>query len=144
MRQNGGMIDVEEGRRCVQLMVLAAWADGHVEGTEAIAIQKLVQGLPELSGVGPISEIARETRQLLQDQGMEACLVGAASAIRGRPMKELAFQCCARVSGSDSVFAIEEEDFLRKLQGLFEFSNDDMRRLLVLAAPGMHGGPPVR
>jgi uncharacterized membrane protein YebE (DUF533 family) len=138
------MIDVEEGRRCVQLMVLAAWADGHVEGTEAIAIQKLVHGLPELSGVGPISEIARQTRQLLQEQGMEACMIGVATAIRDRPMKELAFQCCARVMGSDSVFATEEEDFLRKLQQLFGLSEDDMRRLLVLAAPGMHGGPPIR
>jgi Tellurite resistance protein TerB len=138
------MSDVEQGRRCVQLMVLAAWADGHVEGTEAIAIQKLVQGLPELAGVGPISEIAREARQLLQDQGMEACLIGAASAIPDRSMKELAFQCCARVMGSDSVFASEEQDFLRKLQQLFSFSVDDIRRLLVLAAPGMHGGPPIR
>jgi prepilin-type processing-associated H-X9-DG protein len=138
------MSDVEQGRRCVQLMVIAAWADGHVEGTEAIAIQKLVQGLPELAGVGPISEIAREARQLLQDQGMEACLIGAASALHDRSMKELAFQCCARVMGSDSVFASEEQDFLRKLQQLFSFSVDDIRRLLVLAAPGMHGGPPIR
>jgi hypothetical protein len=125
-------------------MVLAAWADGHVEGTEAIAIQKLVQGLPELAGVGPISEIARETRQLLQEQGMEACLIGAAAAIRDRPMQELAFQCCARVVGSDSVFSAEEEDLLRKLQQLFSFTVDDLRRLLVMAAPGMHGGPPIR
>jgi hypothetical protein len=144
LRQNGAMIDVEQGRRCVQLMVLAAWADGHVEGTEAIAIQKLVQGLPELTGVGPISEIAREARQLLQEQGMETCLIGAASAIHDRPMQELAFQCCARVIGSDSRFAAEEADFLRKLQQLFGFGEDDLRRLLVLAAPGMHGGPPVR
>jgi uncharacterized membrane protein YebE (DUF533 family) len=138
------MADAEQGRRCVQLMVLAAWADGHVEGTEAIAIQKLVQGLPDLAQAGPISEIAREARQLLQDQGMEACLIGAASAIRDRPMQELAFQCCARVIGADSNFAAEEEDFLRKLQQLFSFSEDDLRRLLVLAAPGMHGGPPIR
>jgi hypothetical protein len=138
------MIDVEQGRHCVQLMILAAWADGHVEGTEAIAIQKLVHGLPQLIGVGPISEIAREARQLLQEQGMEACLLGATSAIRDRAMQELTFQCCARVMGSDSVFATEEADFLRTLQHLFGFNEDDLRRLLVLAAPGMHGGPPVR
>jgi hypothetical protein len=138
------MIDAEQGRRCVQLMVLAAWADGHVEGTEAVAIQKLVQGLPELSEVGPISEIARETRVLLQDLGMEACLMGAASEIKDRSLQELTFQCCARVLGSDSRFASEEQEFLRKLQELFKLSNDDMRRLLVLAAPGLHGGPPIR
>jgi Tellurite resistance protein TerB len=138
------MSDVEEGRRCVELMVLAAWADGHVEGTEAIAIQKLVHGLPELAHVGPISEIAREARQRLQEKGMEACLIGATSAIRERPLQELAFQCCARVIGADSSLAAEEMEFLRKLQRLFAFGEDDMLRLLVLAAPGMHGGPPVR
>jgi hypothetical protein len=138
------MIDAEQGRRCVQLMVLAAWADGHVEGTEALAIQKLVQGLPELSGVGPISEIARETRVLLQDLGMEACLMGAASSVTDRTLQELTYQCCARVLSSDSLFASEEQEFLKKLQELFKLSNDDMRRLLVLAAPGLHGGPPIR
>ena len=138
------MIDVEQGRRCVQLMVLAAWADGHVEGTEALAIQKLVQGLPELADVGPISEIARDTRVLLQDLGMEACLMGAASAISDRQLKELTFQCCARVLGSDSLLPAAELEFLKKLQELFALSNDDMRRLLVLAAPGLHGGPPIR
>lgn len=125
-------------------MVLAAWADGHVEGTEAVAIQKLVTGLHELGAAGHISEIAREVRQELSEKGMDACIAQAASGLHDRAFKELAFQCCARVVGADSSFPVQEEDFLRKLQQVLGFTEDDMRRLLVLAAPGMHGGPPVR
>lgn len=125
-------------------MVLAAWADGHVEGTEAVAIQKLVTSVHELSAAGHISEIAREVRHELSEKGMDACIASAAAGLRDRAFKELAFQCCARVVGADSSFPAQEEDFLRKLQEVLGFSEDEMRRLLVLAAPGMHGGPPVR
>jgi uncharacterized membrane protein YebE (DUF533 family) len=138
------MHDLAQARSVVELMVLAAWADGHVEGSEAIAIQKLTHGLPELDGVGAIAEIAREARQRLNESGMDACMIAATNALRDRQYKELAFQCCARVTGADSVFAHEEEDFLRKLQQLLALTIDDMRRLLVLATPGSHGGPPVR
>jgi tellurite resistance protein len=138
------MADREEGRRCVQLMVLAALADGHVEGTEAVAINKLVQSVPELAHAGHIGDIGRETRHMLDERGMDACLRDLAAGIASRPMRELAFQCCARVVGADSAYSAEEEDFLRKLQEVLGFSVDDMRRLLVLAAPGMSGGPPVR
>jgi hypothetical protein len=138
------MHDVEQARRVVELMVLAAWADGHVEGTEAIAIQRLVAGLPELEDVGPISDVARDARARLNASGMDACLTAATAALKDKIYQELAFQCCARVMGADSVFAREEEDFLRKLQQLLGLSVDDMRRLLVLAAPGTQGGPPVR
>jgi uncharacterized membrane protein YebE (DUF533 family) len=138
------MADLRQARRCVQLMVLAAWADGHVEGTEAVAIQKLVTGLPQLSRVGPISDIAREAREELQEKGMEAALAHVAGEIQDVAYKELAFQCCARVIGADSSFPPEEQQFLARLQGLLGLGVDDMRRLLVLAAPGMHGGPPIR
>jgi hypothetical protein len=127
------MGDPKQGRRVVQLMVLAAWADGHVAGSEAITIQKLVTGIPLLDGVGPIAELCRETRLRMVEEGMDECLIAAATALRDREYKELAFQCCARVTGADSVFAAEEEEMLRKLQQLFALSVDDLRRLLVLA-----------
>lgn len=137
------MTDEKQGRKVVQLMVLAAWADGHVAGSEAIAIQKLISGLPLLAGVGPIAELSRDVRARLTEDGMDECMVSAARDIRDREYRDLAFQCCARVVGADSVLAIEEEEFLKKLQQLFALSNDDMRRLLVLAAPGSSGAPPV-
>jgi hypothetical protein len=91
------MADREEARRCVQLMVLAALADGHVEGTEAVAINKLVQSVHDFAHVGHIGDIGRETRHLLDERGMDACLRELAAGIPSRPMRELAFQCCARV-----------------------------------------------
>ncbi|HUJ29388.1 MAG TPA: tellurite resistance TerB family protein, partial [Myxococcales bacterium] len=119
------MTDDKQARKVVQLMVLAAWADGHVVGSEAIAIQKLISAAPLLSGVGPIAELSREARARLTEEGMEECLLSAASGIRDREYKELAFQCCARVIGADSVLAVEEEEFLKKLQQLFALGTDD-------------------
>jgi len=135
--------DAKQARRVVQLMVLAAWADGHVAGSEALTIQKLVTGVPMLDGVGPIAELSRDTRARMMEEGMDECVIAAATGLRDREYKELAFQCCARVTGADSVFAAEEEEFLRKLQQLFALTADDMRRLLVLASPGTAGAPPA-
>lgn len=127
------MADARQGTKVVQLMVLAAWADGHVAGSEAIIIQKLVNSSPLLAAVGPIAELSRDTRARLLEEGMEACLIAAAGGVRDREYRELAFQCCARVVGADAEFAASEEDFLKKLQELFAFTVADMRRLLVLA-----------
>ena len=138
------MRDEKQARKVVQLMVLAAWADGHVAGSEAIAIQKLISSVPLLEGVGPIAELSRDARAQLTEEGIEECILSAAAGIRDRDYRELAFQCCARVTGADSVLAVEEEEFLKKVQQLFALSTDDMRRLLVLASPGTAGEPPVR
>jgi uncharacterized tellurite resistance protein B-like protein len=127
------MKDVKQAQRVVQLMVLAAWADGHVAGSEAIVIQKLVNGVPLLDGIGPIAELCRDTRAQMLDEGMDECMINAARALRDREYKELAFQCCARVVGADSEFAHEEEEFLTKLQQLFALNVEEMRKLLVLA-----------
>jgi hypothetical protein len=127
------MEDPKQAQRVVQLMVLSAWADGVVAGSEAIAIQKMVSGIPLLHQVGPIAELCRDTRTQMVEDGLDHCLIAAAGALRDREYRELAFQCCARVMGADNVLAIEEEEVLKKLQQLFALSSDDMRRLLVLA-----------
>ena len=127
------MVDAQQGTKIVELMVLAAWADGHVAGSEAIIIQKLVNSSPLLAAVGPIAELSRETRARLLEKGMEASLIAAAAGVRDLEYRELGFQCCARVISADAEFAPSEEDFLKKLQDLFAFSVADMRRLLVLA-----------
>ena len=99
-------------------MVLSAWADGHVEGSEALAIQRQVASNPMLEGVGVVSEIARETRRWLLADGMDACLAAAAAELKDRDYRELAFQCCARVMGADRSFPLEEESVLGRLQNL--------------------------
>jgi len=125
--------DPAQARRVVQMMVLSAWADGQVEGSEALAIQRLVAGSPLLDGVGVVSEIGRETRKWLLAEGMDACLAEAAAGLKDADYRELAFKCCARVMGADRVFPLEEESVLGRVQQLLELTDSDAGRLLVLA-----------
>lgn len=127
------MIDSAQARRVVELMVLTAWADGHVEGTEALMIRKLAASHAELRDVGTTGDISRATRERLEQLGLEACVREAALALTDRKYRELAFQCCAKVMGADGAYLAEEDDVLSKLQQLFAFSDADVRRLLVLA-----------
>jgi uncharacterized membrane protein YebE (DUF533 family) len=125
--------DPKQARRVVELMVLAAWADGHVEGSEALTIQRQVSSNPMLEGVGVVSEIARETRRWLLADGMDVCLGAAAAELNDRDYRELAFQSCARVMGADRSFPLEEETVLGRLQNLLGVTDADASRLLVLA-----------
>ena len=125
--------DPLQARRVVELMVLSAWADGHVEGSEALTIQRQVTANPMLEGVAVVSEIGRETRRWLLADGMDACLAAATADLTDRDYRELAFQCCARVMGADKSFPLEEESVLGRLQNLLGMSDADASRLLVLA-----------
>jgi uncharacterized membrane protein YebE (DUF533 family) len=125
--------DPIQARRVVELMVLSAWADGHVEGSEALAIQRQVAANPMLDGVGVVSEIGREARRWMLADGMDACLAAAAADLKDRDYRELAFQCCARVMGADRSFPLEEESVLGRLQNLLGLSDPEASRLLVLA-----------
>ena len=125
--------DPIQARRVVELMVLSAWADGHVEGSEALAIQRQVAANPMLDGVGVVSEIGREARRWMLADGMDACLAAAAADLKDRDYRELAFQCCARVMGADRSFPLEEESVLGRLQNLLGLTDAEASRLLVLA-----------
>jgi len=126
-------LDPVQARRVVELMVLAAWADGHVEGSEALAIQRLVAGNPMLERVGVVSEIGRETRKWMLADGLDACLAAAAGDLKDADYRELAFKCCARVMGADRVFPLQEESVLGRVQQLLGLSDAEAGRLLVLA-----------
>jgi len=125
--------DPAQARCVVEMMVLSAWADGQVEGSEALAIQRLVAGNPLLEGVGVVSEIARETRRWLLGEGMDACLAAAAAGLTDADYREVAFRCCARVMGADRLYPPEEESVLGRIQHLLQLSDSDAGRLLVLA-----------
>ncbi|SRR6266852_1700159 len=127
------MADLEQARRVVELMVLTAWADGRVEGSEALAIHKLASSIPELRPVGPTGEITRIAKARLEEVGVEQAVREAAEAITDPHYRELAFQCCAKISGADGDYVPEEAAVLTQLQSLFGFGPEDMRRLLVLA-----------
>jgi tellurite resistance protein len=127
------MDDLDQARCVVELMVLTAWADGHVEGSEALTIHRLVTTIPQLRPVGATGEISRLTKARLEERGLEACVREAAAAIVDPKFRELAFQCCAKVSGADGDFVPEEAAVLAQLQSLFGYSAEDVKRLLVLA-----------
>jgi tellurite resistance protein len=127
------MIDAAQARSVVELMVLTAWADGHVEGSEALMIRKLAASHHELRDGGPTGEISRAVRERLTEQGLDACIREAALALTDPKYRELAFQCCAKVMAADGAYVTEEDMVLSKLQELFAFSAADVRRLLVLA-----------
>ena len=57
----------------------------------------------------------------------------AAEAITDAKYREIAFQCCAKVSGADGIFMQEENAVLTELQKVFGYDNEDVKRLLVLA-----------
>ena len=130
------MPDLEQARRIVELMVLTAWADGRVEGSEALAIHKLVTAIPELRPIGPTGEISRASKARLVEIGLMQAVKEAAQGITDPKYRELDFQCCARVSGADGDFVLEEAEVLTEIQTVFGFTANDVKRLLVLATHG--------
>jgi len=127
------MADVEQARRILELMFLTAWADGRFEGSEAFAIHRLAQQVPQLREVGPTGDIDVEAKRRLASDGLEVCVRETAAGIREQSQRELAFQCCAKVSGADGVYVRQEEQVIKLLRELWSFSSDDVERLLVLA-----------
>ncbi len=127
------MTDVEQAEHVIELMVLAAWADGRVEGSEALAIQRLAARQPLLQGHGPVGDVSKVTHQRLVREGMEQCLLASVRGLKDKPYRELGFQCAAKVMGADNRFDVEEDQMLRRLQTMFGFQPADVERLLVLA-----------
>lgn len=125
--------DLEQATHVVELMVLTAWADGRVVGSEAMAIHKLTLANPELREVGPTGEISARAKERLDRVGMDAAVREAAGGVRTARYRALAYQCCAKVSGSDGLFEAEENAVLSELQELFGYSAEEVKRLLVLA-----------
>lgn len=114
-------------------MFLTAWSDGRFEGSEALAIHKLAAQMPMLREVGSPSDIDVAAKARLAEAGLDACVRDAASPIVLPAHRELAFQCCAKVSGADGKFALEEAKVLQILRQIWGFSPTDVERLLVLA-----------
>jgi hypothetical protein len=124
---------MEPARRILELMFLTAWSDGRLEGSEALAIHKLAAHIQQLREVGPTGDVDVEARRRLARLGLEACVREAAADIADPAQRELAFQCCAKVSGADGRLASQESDVLRLLRESWDLSGQDVERLLVLA-----------
>lgn len=127
------MPDLEQAGRIVELMVLTAWADGRVESIEALAIHKLTLAFAELRDVGPTGDISARAKERLRRVGIAEAVREAAEGITDPRYREIAFQCCGKVSGADGLFVPEENAVLTELQELFGYGAEDVKRLLVLA-----------
>jgi len=124
---------MDTARRILELMFLTAWSDGRFEGSEALAIHRLASQVPILREAGPTLEIDAQAKARLDAEGLEACVRELADGITLPGQRELAFQCCAKVSGADGKFVPEEAKVLRILRDLWGLSPEDAERLLVLA-----------
>jgi tellurite resistance protein len=124
---------MESARRILELMFLTAWADGKFEGSEALAIHRLTAHEPLLREAGQAADVDRVIKGRLAELGLEACVREAAAGITHPAQRELAFRCCAKVSGADGAFVEQEGAVLRILRETWSFSAEDVQRLLVLA-----------
>jgi tellurite resistance protein len=124
---------MEAARSILELMFLTAWSDGHFEGSEALAIHKLVAQVPLLRELRRTGGIDLAAKRRLAEHGLEACVREAAAAITDRAQRELAFQSCAKICGADGAFGPQEATVLRILREAWQFSDEDVQRLLVLA-----------
>jgi tellurite resistance protein len=124
---------MEPARSILELMFLTAWSDGKFEGSEALAIHKLVAHVPLLRELRETGGIDRAAKRRLAEHGLEACVREAAAGITDRAQRELAFQNCAKISGADGAFGPQEATVLRILREAWQFSDEDVQRLLVLA-----------
>ena len=128
------MADLEQAEHVIELMVLAAWADGRVEGTEAQAVQRLASREPLLHGHGPVGDVSKITHRRLVSEGMEQCLLASVRGLKDKPYRELGFQCAAKVMGKGNRSSVEEDRLLSRLQTMLGFQPADVERLLVVAA----------
>lgn len=128
------MAALDDARAIVELMVLTAWADGKVEGAEALAVHRTVAAHPVLRQVGSTAEVSKLARQRLAEVGLEDALREACLRLPEPALRELAFQSCVKVMGADASFDAEEALVLSVLQESFGFSNDDVKRLMVLSS----------
>jgi len=124
---------METARRILELMFLTAWSDGRFEGSEALTIHRLAAQIPSLRELGPTANIDVTAKARLAREGLEPCVREAAAGITLPAQRELAFQCCAKVSGADGRFPSEEAKVLRILRQDWALSPEDVERLLVLA-----------
>jgi len=124
---------VESARRILELMFLTAWADTRLLGSEAIAIHKLAAQVPLLREVSRTADIEVAAKDRLEKKGLEAAVLEVAQAIENPGHREIAFCCCAKVSGADGAFDAREAQVLRILRETWQLAPADVERMLVLA-----------
>lgn len=128
------MADLDQTRSIYELMVLTAWADGHLHPSEELASRGLLTQFPELRQVHDQGKLAQKAKDRLDAVGLTLALSEAAAGLRDQAHRERAFVCCARMLEADGKISVEEFGVLAALRELFALTNDDVARLLQDAA----------
>lgn len=128
------MIDPNQARSIFELMMLTAWADGHLEVSESVIAAAVLDELPELRALPGLADLGARARERLEEQGIPAALAEVAQGLHDTAHRELAFVCCARVLEADGIIAREEFQVLAELKALFDLGHADVARLLQKAA----------
>ena len=123
-----------QARSTFQLMVLAAWADGEMAAAEVLVTDEIIGRAPELHQLDGKQDLARQAKERLDEEGLDAALAKAADGLTDRTHRELAFVYCARVLEADGEIAQEEFRVLTVLKRLFSLTEEDLARLLAEAA----------
>jgi len=112
------------------LLVLTAWADGHIVAPELLVEDAIVGEVPGLAALYDKRGLADAAKQALDELGLDAAVAQIAAPLRTREDQELAFTCCVRILEADGAIAPEEFRVLRILRRLFGFTQDEVNRLI--------------
>lgn len=128
------MDDLDQARSIYELMVLTAWADGHMHPSEELASSGLLVRFPELLRVHDPDKLAAQAKARIDAVGLTTALDEAAGGLRDQAHRERAFVCCARMLEADGKISVEEFGILAALRELFGLSSEDIARLLEVVA----------
>ena len=121
---------MNDAARIYQLMVLTAWADGHLHELEQRMAGHLLLEVPELAGLHGRDELARQALERLHAVGIRAAVDETARPLDSLSLQRLAVVCCARVLAADGRLAPEEFAVISQLRQLFGMTVTEMRGIL--------------
>lgn len=121
---------MSDSARIYQLMVLTAWADGHLHALEQRMAGHLLLEVPSLRGLEGRDQLAKEALALLSKAGVRGAVDELASGLDGYAAQRDALTCCARVLAADGRIAVEEFAVISVLRQRFAFSVEDVQRIL--------------
>ena len=124
------MTHEERARSVYGLLVLTAWADGLIHPNEILVEHAILDELPDLKALEDKRGIANDAKAALDDRGLDAAVEEMAAPLAEREDRELAFSCCVRILEADHIIAPAEFRVMRILRRLWEFTQDDVNRLI--------------
>jgi uncharacterized tellurite resistance protein B-like protein len=122
-----------DAARIYQLMVLTAWADGHLHELEQRMAGHILLDAPELHGLQDRDGLAKSALDKLESLGIRAAVEEVSSGLTTAREQRLAIVCCARVLAADGRIAPEEFAVISQLRQKFSMTVTEVRAILVEA-----------